>query len=87
MFGYESPLTYVDRLDKLNKLPLLYSRDISDLSQLYKSIQDPCSLSPESIDIRNDQRCTRQLNHQIFQYHYVKISDLDNFILTELYIV
>ena len=27
------------------------------------------------------------LNHQIFQYHDVKLSNLENFILTELYIV
>ena len=27
------------------------------------------------------------LNHQIFQYHDVKMSNLENFILTELYIV
>ena len=60
MFGYESPLTYPDRLDKLNMLPLSYRRDISDLCQLYKFIQDPRSLLPDSVHFRNDQRCTRQ---------------------------
>ena len=60
MFGYESPLTYPDRLDRLNMLPLSYRRDISDLCQLYKFIQDPCSLPPDSVHFRNDQRCTRQ---------------------------
>ena len=60
MFGYESPLTYPDRLDRLNMLPLSYRRDISDLCQLYKFIQDPCSLPPDSVHFRNDRRCTRQ---------------------------
>ena len=89
IFGYESPLTYPDRLDKLNKLPLSYRRDISDLCQLYKFIQDPCSLGylqtvyilEMTIDVLDN------LNHQIFQYHDVKMSDIENFILTELYIV
>ena len=60
MFGYESPLTYPDRLDRLNMLPLSYRRDISDLCQLCKFIQDPCSLPPDSLHFRNDPRCTRQ---------------------------
>ena len=60
MFGYESPLTYPDRLDSLNLLALSYRRDISDLWQLYKFIQDPCSLPPDSIHLSNCQRCTRQ---------------------------
>ena len=60
MFGYESPHTYPDRLDRLNMLPLSYRRDISDLCQLYKFIQDPRSLPPDSVHFRNDQRCTRQ---------------------------
>ena len=60
MFGYESPLTYPDRLDRLNMLPLSYRRDISDLCQLYKFIQDPRPLPPDSVHFRNDQRCTRQ---------------------------
>ena len=41
-------------------LPLSYRRDISDLCQLYKFIQDPRSLPPDSVHFRNDQRCTRQ---------------------------
>ena len=40
--------------------PLSYSRDIADLCQLYKLIQDPCSLPPDGIYFRNDKRCTRQ---------------------------
>ena len=60
MFGYKSPLTYQDRLDRLIMLPLSYRRYISDLCQLYKFIQDPCSLPPDSVHFRNDQRCTRQ---------------------------
>ena len=44
------------------------------------------SLRPDSKRIRNDQRCTKQ-SDQIFQYHDVKKSSLDNFILTELYII
>ena len=60
MFGYESPHTYADRLDRLNMLPLSYRRYISDLCQLYKFIQDPCSLPPDSVHFRNDNRCTRQ---------------------------
>ena len=60
MFGYESPLTYPDRLDRLNVLPLSYRRDISDLCQLFKFIQGPCSLPPDSIHLSNCQRWTRQ---------------------------
>ena len=61
MFRYESPYTYPDRLDRLNiLLPLSYRRDISDQCQLYRFIQDPCSLPADSIQFRNDQRCTRQ---------------------------
>ena len=60
LFGYESPLTYPDRLDRLDMLPLSYRRDISDPCQLYKFIQDHSSLPPASIFFRNDQRCTRQ---------------------------
>ena len=41
-------------------LPLSYRRAISDLCQLYKFIQDPCSSPPDSVQFRNDQRCTRQ---------------------------
>ena len=60
MFGYESPLNYPDRFDRLNMLPLSCRRDISDLCQLYKCIQDPRSLPPDGVHFRNDQRCTRQ---------------------------
>ena len=60
MFGYESPLTYPDRLGRLNMFPLSNKRDISDLCQLYKFIQDPFSLPLDSVHFRNDQRCTRQ---------------------------
>ena len=35
-------------------------RDNSDVCQLYRFIQDPCSLPPDSIHFRNDQRYTRQ---------------------------
>ena len=54
MFGYESRLTYPDRFDRLNMLSLSYRRDISDLCQLYKFIQDPCSLPPDSVHFRNE---------------------------------
>ena len=60
MFGYESPFTYPDRIDKLNMLPLSYRPDISHLCQLYNFIQVFCSLLPDSVHFRNDQRCTRQ---------------------------
>ena len=60
MFGYESPFTYPDRIDKLNMLPLSYRPDISHLCQLYNFIQVSCSLPPDSVHFRNDQRCTRQ---------------------------
>ena len=90
MFGYESPHTYPDRLDRLNMLPLSYRRDISDLCQLYKFIQDPRSL-PRSLPpvyiLEMTSDVLDNLNHQIFQYHDVKLSNLENFILTELYIV
>ena len=60
MFGYESPLTYPDRLDRLNMHSLSYRQDISDLCQVYKFIKDAFSLPPDSVHFRNDQRCTRQ---------------------------
>ena len=74
-----------DRLDRLNMLPLSYRRDISDLCQLYKFIQDPRSLPPDSVLFRNDQRCTRQSESSIFSISRCK--NLENFISTELYIV
>ena len=90
MFGYESPLTYPDRLDRLNMLPLSYRRDISDLCQLYKFIQDPCSL-PDYLQtvyiLEMTSDVLDNLNHQIFQYHDVKMSNLEKIILTGLYII
>ena len=39
MFGFESPLTYPDRLDRLNLLPLSYRRDIAvSVIQIYLMI-------------------------------------------------
>ena len=87
MFGYESPLTYADRLDRLNMLSLSYRRYISDLCQLYKFIQDPCSLPPDSVILEMTIDVLDNLNHQIFQYHDVKMSNQFFFISTELYIV
>ena len=36
------------------------------LCQLYKFIQDPCSLPSDSVHFRNDQRCTRQFESSNF---------------------
>ena len=87
MFGYESPLTYPDCLDSFNMLPLSYRRDISDLCQLYKLIQNPCSLPPDSVHFRNDQRCTRQSESSNFPIPRCTNEQSRNFFLTELYIV
>ena len=69
-FDYESPLTYSDHLNRLNLL------SFSHLCQLYKCIQDPCSLPPDSrpIHFRNDQRYTRQSPGYLFFTNLAQIS-------------
>ena len=68
MLGYESPLTYPDRLNRLNMLSLSYRRDISDLCQLgYKKILDHYLQTVYILEMTRD--VLDNLNHQIFQYH------------------
>ena len=92
MLGYETPLTYPDRLDRLNLLALSYRRDISVLCQLYQGIYrflgyqnifKILAYYPQIVYILEMTRdVLDNLNNQIFKYHDVKIGNLEHFILT-----
>ena len=87
MFGYESPHTYPDRLDSL--ICFLYHTDeiyqtcvsYTNLFKILAHYLQTVYILEMTSDVLDN------LNHQIFQYHDVKLSNLENFILTELYIV
>ena len=87
MFGYESPFTYPDRLDRLNMLPYhtdeIFQTCVS-YTKLFKILAHYLQ-TVYILEMISD--VLDNLNHQIFQYHDEKMSNLENVIVTELYIV
>ena len=86
-FGYESPLTYPDRLDRLNMF-LYHPDEIFQTCVSYTNLFKILAHYPQTVYILEmTSDLLHNLNHQIFQYHDVKMSNLGIFILTGLYIV